>query len=111
MKAGCLRSPSRRCLILCIRCREIAQSVSEQEVETLLNHGRILILLDGLDEVPEAASDEVIKQIRKLSEKHYKNQLIITCRIAAQEYRFQGFTQVEIADFKPKQIETFAKKC
>jgi len=84
--------------------------VSEQDVETLLNHGRILILLDGLDEVPEATSDEVIKQIRKLSEKYYKNQLIITCRIAAQEYRFRGFTEVEIADFKPKQIETFAKK-
>jgi predicted NACHT family NTPase len=67
-------------------------------------------LLDGLDEVPDATSDEVIKQIRKLSEKYYKNQLIITCRIAAQEYRFRGFTEVEIADFKPKQIETFAKK-
>jgi predicted NACHT family NTPase len=66
--------------------------VSEQDVETLLNHGKTLILLDGLDEVPEAASDEVIKQIRKIAEKYYKNQLIITCRIAAQEYRFQGFT-------------------
>ncbi|NEQ24207.1 MAG: NACHT domain-containing NTPase [Microcoleus sp. SIO2G3] len=84
--------------------------VSEQDVETLLNHGKTLILLDGLDEVPEAASDEVIKQIRKIAEKYYKNQLIITCRIAAQEYRFQGFTEVEIADFKPAQIENFAKK-
>jgi predicted NACHT family NTPase len=84
--------------------------VSEQDVETLLNHGKTLILLDGLDEVPEAASDEVIKQIRKVAEKYYKNQLIITCRIAAQEYRFQGFTEVEIADFKPAQIENFAKK-
>lgn len=84
--------------------------ISEQDVETLLNHGKTLILLDGLDEVPEAASDEVIKQIRKVAEKYYKNQLIITCRIAAQEYRFQGFTEVEIADFKPAQIENFAKK-
>jgi predicted NACHT family NTPase len=84
--------------------------VSEQDVETLLNHGKTLMLLDGLDEVPEAVSDEVIKQIRKVAEKYYKNQLIITCRIAAQEYRFQGFTEVEIADFKPAQIENFAKK-
>lgn len=84
--------------------------ISAQEVETLLNHGRVLMLLDGLDEVPEAASDEVIKQIRKLSEKYYKNKLIITCRLAALEYRFQGFTEVEIADFKPAQIENFAKK-
>ena len=83
---------------------------SQPEVETLLNHGSVLMLLDGLDEVPEAVSDEVIKQIRKFSDKYYKNQLIITCRIAAQEYRFRGFTEVEIADFKPAQIETFAKK-
>ena len=84
--------------------------VSQQEIEPLLNHGKALILLDGLDEVPETASDEVIKQIRKLSEKYYKNQLIITCRIAANEYRFRGFTEVEIADFKPAQIEAFVKK-
>jgi predicted NACHT family NTPase len=84
--------------------------ISQQEVEILLNQGRILILLDGLDEVPEVASDEIIKQIRKVSEQHYKNQLIITCRIAAQEYRFRGFTEVEIADFKPEQIETFVNK-
>ncbi|HEY9612018.1 NACHT domain-containing NTPase [Allocoleopsis sp.] len=84
--------------------------VAEQEVETLLSQGRLLILLDGLDEVPEAASNEVIKHIRKLSDKYYKNQLVITCRIAAQEYRFRGFTEVEIADFKPLQIEAFAKK-
>lgn len=84
--------------------------IAEQEVETLLNQGRVLILLDGLDEVPEAASDEVIKHIRKLSDKYYKTQLVITCRIAAQDYRFRGFTEVEIADFKPTQIESFAKK-
>ena len=84
--------------------------VAEQEVETLLSQGRLLILLDGLDEVPEAASEQVIKHIRKLSDKYYKNHLVITCRIAAQEYRFRGFTEVEIADFKPLQIEAFAKK-
>ncbi|HEY9675141.1 MAG TPA: NACHT domain-containing NTPase [Waterburya sp.] len=84
--------------------------IAEQEVETLLNQGRVLILLDGLDEVPEAASDEVIKHIRKLSDKYYKTQFVITCRIAAQDYRFRGFTEVEIADFKPAQIESFVKK-
>lgn len=84
--------------------------ISGHDVEILLNHGRILLLLDGLDEVPEAASDDVIKQIRKLAETYYKNPIIITCRIAAQEYRFRGFTEVEIADFKPAQIENFVKK-
>ncbi|MGQ4650228.1 NACHT C-terminal helical domain 2-containing protein [Lyngbya aestuarii] len=84
--------------------------ISSQQLETLLIHGRILMLLDGLDEVPEAASTQVIQQIRKFSEKYYKSQLVITCRLAAFEYRFQGFTEVEIADFKPEQIENFVKK-
>ena len=84
--------------------------VSEQEVETMLSQGRLLILLDGLDEVLEAATDEALKQIRKFADKYYKNQIVITCRIAAQEYKFRGFTEVEIADFKPAQIENFANK-
>lgn len=85
-------------------------NVSHQDLETLLDGGKLLILLDGLDEVPEAATDRAIKQIRKLSESYYKNQLIITCRIAASEYRFSGFTEVEIADFNQLQIEVFVKK-
>lgn len=85
-------------------------SISEQELELLLSYGKILMLLDGLDEVPEALNTQVIQQIRKFSDKYYKNQLVLTCRIAAQEYRFRGFTEVEIADFKPAQIENFAKK-
>jgi len=88
----------------------LRSKVAAQDVETLLDNGRLLILFDGLDEVPETANDETIKQIRKLSDKYYKNQIVITCRIAAQEYRFRGFTEVEIADFKPAQIEIFAKK-
>ncbi|HEY9596382.1 MAG TPA: NACHT domain-containing NTPase, partial [Cyanophyceae cyanobacterium] len=84
--------------------------ISKQEVEVLLNSGRGLILLDGLDEVPEIASAQVIQQIRQLAQQYYKNQIIITCRIAAKDYRFQGFAEVEIADFTPQQIENFVKK-
>ncbi|NEP03030.1 MAG: NACHT domain-containing NTPase [Symploca sp. SIO2E9] len=85
-------------------------SISPQELELLLSYGKILMLLDGLDEVPEVVNTQVIQQIRKFSDKYYKNHLVLTCRIAAQEYRFRGFTEVEIADFKPAQIENFAKK-
>ncbi|MGC1247024.1 MAG: NACHT domain-containing NTPase [Spirulinaceae cyanobacterium] len=84
--------------------------VTPEQVKNLLQEGKVLLLLDGLDEVPENASDEVIKQIRKFSERYYQNNLIITCRIAAQEYRFQGFTEVEIADFSPEQVEAFVQK-
>ncbi|MBW4594230.1 MAG: NACHT domain-containing NTPase [Brasilonema angustatum HA4187-MV1] len=84
--------------------------ICDQQIQTLLAQGRLLILLDGLDEVREDDSAEIIKKIRKLSEEYYKNQFIITCRIAAHQYRFEGFTEVEIADFDLSQIETFVQK-
>ncbi|MEQ8998978.1 MAG: NACHT domain-containing NTPase [Coleofasciculus sp. B1-GNL1-01] len=83
--------------------------VTAPELETVLNQGRALLLLDGLDEVPDTWSDAVIRQIRQLADHYYKNQIIITCRIAAKEYRFPGFTEVELADFKRPQIEQFVR--
>ncbi len=85
-------------------------NISEQQVETLLDHGKALILLDGLDELKEESRDEVVKQIRRLSEEYYNNHFIITCRIGAQQYHFEEFTNIEIADFSSYQIEDFAQK-
>jgi predicted NACHT family NTPase len=83
----------------------------DQDVtETILNQGRGLILLDGLDEVPEEDEPNVVAQIEVFSQYYFKNQLIITCRIAASKYRFSGFTEIEVADFNNWQIKTFAEK-
>ncbi|MEG4205355.1 NACHT domain-containing NTPase [Microcoleus sp. Pol7_A1] len=81
------------------------------QTEFALSQGRGLILLDGLDEVPESDSDGVVRQIRQFVQKYYKNQFIITCRIAAAKYRFhdEAFTCVEVADFNNKQIAAFAR--
>ncbi|MCU0518701.1 MAG: NACHT domain-containing NTPase [Oscillatoria sp. Prado101] len=84
--------------------------VSREQLETALQHGKALILLDGLDEVPEQDSEEILKQIRRFCQQHYSNHLAISCRIAAHNYRFEGFTEVEVADFNSAQIEAFAKK-
>lgn len=87
-----------------------SSGISDQQVETLLHHGKALILLDGLDEVQENDSSEVLKQVCKLSEEYYKNQLIITCRIASQHYQLEGFTDIEIVDFDEAQIKAFTQK-
>ena len=84
--------------------------ISVQQVETLLKHGKALILLDGLDEVRLEHTDALLKQITNFCETYYQNQFIITCRLASQPYRFPGFTYVEIADFDQAHIEAFAKK-
>ncbi|HBL13007.1 MAG TPA: histidine kinase [Cyanobacteria bacterium UBA11162] len=84
--------------------------IASDQTEVILSYGRGLILLDGLDEVPNEDESEVVEQIRQFSEDYYQNQFIITCRIAAQKYRFPGFTDVEVADFDQHQIKSFAQK-
>ncbi|MBD2124178.1 NACHT domain-containing NTPase [Trichocoleus sp. FACHB-262] len=77
-------------------------------LHNILHAGKVLILLDGLDEIKEADSSRVLRQIREFSERYSQNQFVITCRIAAQDYIFEQFTEVEIADFDDKQINEFA---
>ena len=82
---------------------------STQQVKALLERGKVLLLLDGLDEIrEEKVARQTIQQIREFSEQYYANQFVITCRIAAREYTFEQFTEVEIADFDDRQIQTFA---
>ncbi|MGB3692812.1 MAG: NACHT domain-containing NTPase [Spirulinaceae cyanobacterium] len=84
--------------------------VTQEQVEILLQKGKLLVLLDGLDEVPKEYSQQVLKEIDLFANNYYQNQVIITCRIAAQQYYFRGFNYVEIADFDSSQIRTFAQK-
>ncbi|MEH1930278.1 NACHT domain-containing protein [Nostoc sp.] len=79
-------------------------------IETLLNEGRVLLLLDGMDEVVNQQSNAVLSEIRRFSEKYHKNQFVATCRTAVQKFRLRGFTDVEIAPFTLEQIRAFAQK-
>ncbi|MBO3457808.1 MAG: NACHT domain-containing protein [Aetokthonos hydrillicola CCALA 1050] len=76
----------------------------------LLSHGRTLILLDGLDEVRNEDTHRVFKEIREFSDRFPDNHFIITSRIAAVEYNFESFTEVEVAGFDEQQIADFAAK-
>jgi predicted NACHT family NTPase len=79
-------------------------------VQAVLTFGRGLVLLDGLDEVLEKDHDRVLTEIGNFSQTYKDNQIVITCRIAAREYIFQQFTEVEVADFSDEQIQEFANK-
>ncbi len=82
----------------------------ELSLAEVVRRERALLLLDGLDEVREADSSRVLRQIEEISQQFPENQYVITCRIAAQEYRFESFTEVEIADFDDAQIADFSCK-
>lgn len=81
-----------------------------QAVETLLNQGRIMILLDGLDEVTCPDFNRVLQEIHKVSTQFYTSPFAIACRIAAWEYTFEQFTEVEVAAFDRQQIANFSAK-
>lgn len=77
-------------------------------IQEVIIDGKALVLLDGLDEVREEDSERVLKDIEDFSKIFNENNFVITCRIAAKEYTFEKFTEVEVADFDDKQIATFA---
>ena len=79
----------------------------EQTVTKALKSGKLLILFDGLDEVPTANVDNVVRKIEKFVVQHSQNRFIISCRIAAYTGGFTRFITVEIADFDNSQIEAY----
>ena len=85
-------------------------TVNGETIAHLLQNKRGLVLLDGLDEVLERDRDRVIDQIRAFADTYDQNHIIITCRIAAREYTFTRFTDVEIASFSNEQIADFVRK-
>ena len=83
---------------------------SSEQVLQLLQQGKVLMLLDGLDEIPQTHEAEILSQIQQFSEVYYQNPLVITCRLAGQQYRFNGFNYLELADFSSEQVATFTQK-
>lgn len=83
--------------------------LSDAEAELVLNQGRALILLDGLDEVAGTDGRAITKQIKLFARTYPQNQLIVTCRTQSQESRFERFDYVEVADFNEAQVNVFAQ--
>jgi predicted NACHT family NTPase len=85
-------------------------SITDSQITEVIKQGKALILLDGLDEIREEDANRIIKEIREFSDQYHTNQFVITCRIAGREYMFETFTEVEVADFSYKQIQSFITK-
>jgi hypothetical protein len=77
------------------------------ETQKLLEKGKLLILLDGLDEVPTQQLDHAISKIQDFADKYKQNRFIASCRTAAYQSRFRQFIDVFMADFDDDQIQQF----
>lgn len=79
----------------------------EKLTEKLLEKGQLLILFDGLDELPKERMSDMITAIQNFVDCHSKNRFMTSCRIAAYRSNFRRFTDVGIADSDDSQIESF----
>lgn len=83
----------------------------ESFVDRLLDSGSLILLLDALDEINDnGRKSQALKEIREISDKHPKIQIVISCRTAAYNYLFEQFVDVELADFQQPQVEQFVKQ-
>ncbi|BAZ05026.1 NACHT domain-containing protein [Calothrix sp. NIES-3974] len=80
---------------------------AQESTQKLLTDGRLLILFDGLDEVPVKYVSRVMETIENFCDQYYQNRFIISCRIAAYRSYFQRFTDVAMAEFDNTQIKQF----
>lgn len=81
----------------------------EAVTAAMLKQGKLLMLLDGLDEVAKDLEDAVIEQIRDFVDRHRTNRFIASCRVAAYKGGFPRFKDVAIAPFEEEQIEQFIR--
>ncbi|HSH05786.1 MAG TPA: NACHT domain-containing protein [Anaerolineae bacterium] len=85
---------------------------AETFVLNLLKSGKALVLLDGLDEVNQEDDERqnMINALELFINRYSQSQHLITCRLAANEYIFNQFRYVEMANFTGRQIEQFVFK-
>ena len=74
-----------------------------------LEKGKLLILLDGLDEVPTVHHTDSVNAIKDFVNKYNKNRFIISCRKASYKKAIPGFSTVEIVEFSKDQITNFVQ--
>ena len=70
----------------------------------------VLLLFDGLDEVPSNLRKKVVDLVNVLAERYKCHRIVVTCRPYAyldQPYRLTGFHQVTLAAFSQDQINRF----
>ncbi|MBW4604313.1 MAG: NACHT domain-containing protein [Calothrix sp. FI2-JRJ7] len=85
--------------------------LSNTDIQLLLNQGRALVLLDGLDEVTGEAGKQIAKEIKRFARVYPQVLLVVACRTQTLpdlfDWRSQRFTCVEVADFNEEQVRAF----
>ncbi|MBN1261414.1 MAG: SUMF1/EgtB/PvdO family nonheme iron enzyme, partial [Anaerolineae bacterium] len=72
--------------------------------------GALLVLLDGLDEVPTGERAALLRAVQIFADRYRRHRYVVTCRPYAyvgQPWRLQGFKEVTLAPFAEAQVDSF----
>jgi hypothetical protein len=81
-----------------------------QLVQSLLDQGKFLLLLDGLDEVHSEYFPLIQRAIEALVEKYPHNRYVLSCRKAAAYLNLKRFAAVDIAPLNSQQVAMLIRK-
>jgi predicted NACHT family NTPase len=80
----------------------------ENQIKALLRDGKLLILMDGFDEVPtQDLRIQVQQQLAQVVRDYSRNRYIMTCRTQIMQRIPDNFNSVEVADFNIDQVQKF----
>lgn len=83
----------------------------EDFCDLALEQGKLLVLLDGFDEVPTDNQKKIFKEIENFVKQYQVNRFIISCRTAAYKIQrnFERFFEVTLSNFDDNQIAQFVE--
>ena len=79
-------------------------------VATTLNAAKVLLLIDGLDELPFEMQEGVYAELQALSYRLTSSKMIVTSRSGDFTRHLDGFDVLELVPLSPTQQETIARK-
>ncbi len=82
----------------------------KNQIEALLNDGKLLVLMDGFDEVAtQSLRRKVQLQLGEVAKKYPNSRYVMTCRTQIMQRIPDGFAPVEVADFNNNQVQAFVR--
>ena len=79
-----------------------------------LKDGRLVVFLDGLDEIPDVPKrEQAIDEVIRFKKSHLSTKVVGTCRELGFDYlrpKLKNFRTIEILPFNFKQMKTFVEK-
>ena len=85
--------------------------ISSSQIESLVREGKILLLLDELEEITLGNHQNILAEITQFTTIYYQCPIVTTCRSGTNINQFlPGFHTVELADFNSWQKEIFVNK-